>query len=165
MNVYLSSSWKNREQVRNMATKLRALGHDVYDFTDSNCRESKEVPPERFPEQFDPDVHVYKDYINKLDWLRAVTENKRAIVKSDLIILILPCGIDAHSDWAYGVGLGKRSVIVGHPQKGERSPVHLWANKIFDTEREMFEWLANETKCIGLSVCGGGCSSCLANQN
>lgn len=33
MNIYLSSSWKNRERVRGLAQELRIAGYDAYDFT------------------------------------------------------------------------------------------------------------------------------------
>ena len=162
MKIYISSSWKNRDTVRKLAIKLRELGHRVYDFTDPNCRQSPEIPPERFPEQFDPIKHNYREYLNQPEWKEAVVENKKAIELSDLIILLLPCGIDATADWALGVGLGKSSIIIGHPLAGERSPVHLWANKMIDTVDDLLIWLKEETKCIGLSVCGGSCESCLA---
>ncbi len=163
LKIYLSSSWKNRERVRDMAAKLREMGHEVYDFTDPNCRQSPEIPPEKYPEEFDPNTHKYSDYINKPEWKQAVIENRKAIAWSNFIVLLLPCGADSHADWALGVGMGKRSVVVGQPRKGERSPVHHWADRIFDTETEFFTWLKEETRCIGLSACGGGCSSCLAN--
>ncbi len=133
MKIYISSSWKNRKQVRDLASKLRARGHEVYDFTDPVCRKTPEIPPEKYPEQFDPQKHNYKNYITKPEWHEAVMCNKDAITWADTIILLLPCGIDAHSDWALGVGMGKTSTIIGHPPKGERSPVHNWANFMFDS--------------------------------
>lgn len=137
MNIYISSSWKNRDEVRRMALKLRELGHTVYDFTDPNCRNSPEIPPEKYPELFDPDKHVYKEYIRNQEYINAVNGNKEAIAVADMIILLLPCGIDSHADWALGVGMGKMSMIVGHPAKGERSPVHNWACDIFETFDEL----------------------------
>lgn len=148
MNTYISSSWKNRNEVRNLAIKLRKLGHYVYDFTDLNCRQSPGIPPETFPELFDPAKHRYSKYINRPEWKAAVEENRRAIEWSDLVILLLPCGNDSHADWALGIGLGKLTVVVGNPCTGERSLVHNWANKIFDTVEEFVDWLLKaETYC------------------
>jgi len=104
-----------------------------YDFTNPKCRKTPEIPPERFPEQFDPDIHTYSQYIQRPEWKAAVDENRNAIGRSDLIILLLPCGNDAHADWALGVGMGKRSIVAGHPNKGDRSPVHMWADAILDS--------------------------------
>jgi hypothetical protein len=126
--IYISSSWKNRERVRALAEMLRGDGHEVYDFTDPSCRKSEEIPPERFPEEFDPEQHLYSEYLDRPEWHQAVSENRQALDRCDLVVLLLPCGNDAHADWAYAVGRGKKSVVVGHPGKGERSPVHLWAD-------------------------------------
>jgi hypothetical protein len=139
MKIYISSSWKNRIQVREMAEKLRSIGHEVYDFTDPNCRKTPEIPPEKYPEEFDPDKHIYREYINKPEWKAAVDCNREAIAWSDLIILLLPCGIDSHADWALGVGMGKQSIVVGQPNKGERSPVHLWADIFVDSIEDLFD--------------------------
>ncbi len=141
MKIYISSSWKNREKVRLTSLVLRNNGHEVYDFTDTSCRKSPEIPPERFPEEFDPAVHVYSEYIQREEWRAAVMENKSAIEWADLIILMLPCGNDSHADWAYGVGFGKKTIVVGHPRKGDRSPVHMWANAFADNERQLYEFV------------------------
>ena len=139
MNIYISSSWKNRDKVRALAIQLRQYGHDVYDFTDLDCRKTPEIPPEKYPELFDPEKHIYRNYINNPDWRAAVMGNYKAIAWANLIVLLLPCGIDSHSDWALGVGMGKHSVVIGHPPKGERSPVHLWADNMYDTIDEFLE--------------------------
>lgn len=141
MNIYISSSWKNREQVREMAIKLREMGHEVYDFTDPKCRTTPEIPPEKFPEEFDPEKHLYSEYIQRDEWRKAIIENRRAIHHADFIILLLPCGNDSHADWAYGVGRGIPNMVVGQPRKGERSPVHMWADAILDTVSQAYAYI------------------------
>lgn len=143
MKIYISASWKNRKLVRELAQTLRLYGHEVFDFTDRNCRQNYETPPEMFPEQFDPSKHIYREYIDRDEWRDAVNENREAIKWSDLIILLLPCGIDATADWALGIGMGKRSIIVGHPKKGERSEVHLWADAILNDPNDILPWIDN----------------------
>lgn len=145
--IYISSSWKQRERVRKLANLLREAGFKVYDFTDPSCRETPEIPPEKFPEQFDPNLHKYADYINKPEWRAAVEENRRAIEKSEIVVLLLPCGADAHADYGYALGLGKRAVVVGHPDKGDRSPTHLWAEKILGTIEEAVRYLCQNRFC------------------
>jgi hypothetical protein len=141
MKIYISSSWKNRDQVRELAHRLRAHRHEVYDFTDPSCRNTPEIPPEAFPEQFDPAVHDYAKYMQNPYWIQAVQDNRKALEWCDAVILLLPCGNDAHADWALGVGLGKRSIVVGQPHKGERSPVHHWADAILRTLDDAVEWV------------------------
>lgn len=141
MKIYISASWKNRLTVRKLAEALRSGGHEVFDFTDPNCRRTHETPPEMFPEPFDPSLHTYGRYIRREEWRAAVNENREAIKWADLVILLLPCGMDATADWALGVGMGKRSIIAGHPNKGERSEVHLWADAMLESVDDIIPWL------------------------
>ena len=47
-------------------------------------------------------------------------------------MLLLPCGLDAHADAFYGLGKDKHLIVCGQPKVGERTPTHLWADKIVD---------------------------------
>lgn len=143
MNIYISSSWKNRQRVREVAVALREYGHEVYDFTDPACRKTPEIPPERFPVQWDPEIGSYAEYITSVpEWRQAVECNRAALDRCDAVVLLLPCGADAHADWAYAVGRGKRSCVVGAPKAGDRTPTHMWADTILDYDDEITGWLA-----------------------
>ena len=87
---------------------FEAEWYEVYDFTDPQCRKSPEIPPEKFPAQFDPKVSTYREYISNPYWRGAVEGNRVAIAWSDVVVLLLPAGADSHADWALGVGMGKR---------------------------------------------------------
>jgi len=139
--VYIASSWKNREQVRALAEMLREDGFEPYDFTDPSCRTAPELAPEKFPEEFNPDRHIYGTYLDRPDWRADVEENKRHLDTADLVIMFLPCGVDATADWAYALGRGVPSVVVGSPRKGERSPVHLWATAMVENIPQLWQWL------------------------
>ena len=140
MKIYLSSSWKNRKRVHRFAEQLEGEGFNVYDFTNPKCRKGSEIPPEQFPEQFDPEKHIYKEYLESVpEWRQAVFENKAAIENCDLIVLMLPSGLDSHADAFYGLGLGKRLIICGQPN--ERTPTHLWAEGIFLSDAAAFAYI------------------------
>ncbi len=141
VEVYISASWKQRVRVRTLSRRLREAGLDVFDFTDPACRRTPEVPPEWFPEAFDPKLHDYKEYLSRPEWQAAVRENREALERCDAVLLLLPCGIDATADWAYAVALGKPTAVVGHPPAGERSPVHLWADEILPDDDACVPWL------------------------
>lgn len=145
MNIYISASWKLRHDVRSLADMLRNAGHEVYDFTDPKCRNTPEMPPEKYPEQFDPLCHNYRKYLDKDEWRAAMMCNKDALDWCDQCWLLLPCGLDATADWAYAVGRGKATVVIGDPPAGERSPTHLWADAMFPRVLQALEWLG-ETK-------------------
>ena len=143
LQVYISSSWKNRDRVRALAVTLRAAGHQPYDFTDPALRETLEIPPERFPELFDPARHDYRDYLRRTpEWKSAVDCNRRALERCDAVVLLLPCGLDAHADAFYGLGRGRPLAVVGHPLKGERVPTHLWADALLVGDADVLGWLA-----------------------
>jgi len=139
--IFIAASWKQRKRVRRLAEKLRQLNFGVYDFTDPSCRKAEEIPPEKFPEQFDPERHNYWEYLDKPEWNSAIEENRQNLDCCQMLVLLLPCGIDATADWAYAIGKGKRTFIIGHPNTGERSPVHLWTDKWFSCEKEFLAFI------------------------
>lgn len=141
--IFIAASWKQRERVRQLAVRIREVGYPVYDFTDSACRDTPELPPERFPELFDPEKHgSYWEYLNSNPYYRPTMEgNRRALDHCAMVVLLLPCGMDATADWAYAVGKGKQTYLVGNPNRGERTPVHLWANGWFPDEEAFLRHL------------------------
>jgi hypothetical protein len=148
VKVYISASWKQRERVRALAVSLRAVNHEVYDFTDPACRSAitgracREIPPEQFPDLFDPAKHIYREYLTAVpQWRAAVDGNRQALRWCDAVVLLLPAGADSHADWALAVGMGKRSAVVGGPRAGERTPSHLWADALLDSDEEVPKWL------------------------
>jgi hypothetical protein len=149
--VYISASWKQRERVRALANALRAEGFQVYDFTDPACRNTPEIPPERFPEQFDPTKHSYREYIEAVpEWRTAVDCNRDALDRCSAVLLLLPAGADSHADWAYALGRGVPfSAVVGAPRAGERTPSHLWATARLDTDEEALRWLCTAVDMEG----------------
>jgi len=138
MKIYISSSWKNRDKVREMTVRLRKDGHKVYDFTDPTTRKVPESPPEVFPE-FNPAKDKYSEYCRNVNAYACVMNNQEALRWCDLCILLLPCGNDAHSDWGYAVGNGKHSVVVGTPR--DRAYTHLWADKIIDNPDDVYAFI------------------------
>lgn len=143
MNIVIAASWKQRDHVRTLANQIRNFGHVVYDFTDPTCRKTKELSPETYPERFDSNRHDYWEYLNKYpEYKLAVNENKEHVLNCDIVVLLLPCGIDATADWAVGVGSGKFTIIVGSPNTGERSPVHLWTNLYCKDDETLLRFLS-----------------------
>lgn len=156
MQIYLSASWKQRDKVRSLAVQLREFGHGVYDFTEASEQRGPVYPPETFPEQFDPSQHVYSEYLSRPEWVHTVYKNRQAVMEADVVILLLPCGVDSTADWALGIGLGKPTLIVGEPNPGERSPVHLWATNMVRTTAEILPWLK--------MIEHANCDDCIFNQ-
>lgn len=123
--IYISSSWKNRTRVREIATLLRANGLEVYDFTDPKCRKMPEIPPEAFPEYPNgakpstrTEKHCHADWgvaigagkpsiwvirkqvrehhrICQFDPLKHQYRSYLDAVACDVCVLLLPCGTDS----------------------------------------------------------------------
>lgn len=144
-DVYISSSWKLRDQVRQLAEQLQDIGLTVYDFTNPACRDSPEIPPEVFPEQFDPELHDHGEYLQSVpEWQEAMDGNRKALDNCSIVILLLPCGLDAHADAYYALGRGKRLIICGCPHKGDRTLTHLWAEAILPLPQNVVVYLGRE---------------------
>lgn len=143
LKIYISSSWKNRDRVRKLAEGIREAGHEVYDFTDPASREGiKEIPPEMFPKNFNPEKDNYREYLNsRPEWRQAVERNRVALHWCNTVIMLLPCGDDAHADAFYGLGHGAALAIVGSPKAGDRTPTHLWAHALLDSDDEVIPWV------------------------
>lgn len=136
--IYLSSSWKNRDRVRAMATKLTKEGYDVYDFTNPSCRNSPELAPETFPAVFDPETDLYQYFLKDTpEFSLGVEGNQKALQNCDAVVLLLPCGNDAHADAYYALGLGKRLIVCGQPPRGDITPSHLLADEIVDYDENV----------------------------
>lgn len=159
MNIYICSSSENMDETRSLAVQLKKLGHDVCSSVDPASLKKTLIPPEQYFE-FDRKINKYREYISKPEWLQAVKEKKTIIERADLIILLLPCGIDSQLEWALGVGMKNWSVIVGQPHKGESSPMHNWANRIFNSGDDFIRWFKRDSVCV---ACGGMCLSCFAH--
>lgn len=110
MKIYVASSWRNPEQPAVVA-RLRAEGHEVYDFRN---------PPGGTGfawSEIDPDWQAWRatDYRDKLNHPRAVegfASDFDAMKWADCCVLVLPCGRSAHLELGWSVGAGKRTIIM-----------------------------------------------------
>jgi hypothetical protein len=153
-DIYISSSWKMRDQVRQLADRLQETGLSVYDFTNPACRDSPEIPPEEFPEQFDPEKHDHGDYLRSVPvWRDAMDSNRKALDNCSIVVLLLPCGLDAHADAYYALGRGKRLIVCGSPHKGDRTLTHLWAEVILPSPQDVVAYLEKK-KTTDRTQCG-----------
>jgi len=78
ITVFIASSWKQRERVQALADALREIGLSVYDFTDPRCRKTPGIPPEKYPEKFDPTLPCGIDAT--ADWAYAFAKGKETYI-------------------------------------------------------------------------------------
>lgn len=104
MKVYVASSWKN-EVYPDVVKVLCRAGHDVYDFRRQGVSDSS--PVEMASGQL-------LDFLNEPK-IRSIFQNDMdALVECDAVVCVLPCGRSAHLELGYGIGAGKRTVLLWH---------------------------------------------------
>lgn len=117
MKIYVASSWRNPFQPA-VVERLRAEGHEVYDFRhpaegDNGFHWSEidegwqQWTPERYVAALEHPIA--EDGFNK---------DKAALDWCDACVLVLPCGRSSHLELGYAIGKGKRTAIVIAPVAG-----------------------------------------------
>lgn len=104
MKVYVASSLHN-EVYPEVVESLRQAGHDVYDFRHQGGSDSN--PAEMTSDQL-------LDFLDEPKVRSIFRNDMDALVESDAVVCVLPCGRSAHLELGYGIGAGKRTVLLWH---------------------------------------------------
>lgn len=70
-------------------------------------------------------------------------DKRPALAWCDVVLLLLPCDASTQADWAYAVGLGKQTCIIGEPGGDDPHPAHRWVDLVVavDTDAEAATWV------------------------
>ncbi len=104
MKVYVASSWRN-EIYPEVVRVLRQAGHEVYDFRHQGGSD------------WNPDEITAAELHNFLDHPRVQSifnRDMEALEACEAVVCVLPCGRSAHLELGYGIGAGKRTVLLWH---------------------------------------------------
>lgn len=144
--IYLASSWRNTGQPH-LVRKLREVGHEVYDFRN---------PPEPIdfnwsdiapnPDKWPPTL--YKQHLQHPTVNRAYQSDMAALILSDIVVLLFPCGKSAHSEAAWSVGR-KKPVILHITMPEEPEIMHKMFNTITTNTNELVYTLSLPLNVIG----------------
>ena len=131
VKVYLATSWRNESAVLLMAKTFREQGIEVYCFAELGQGQHVFM----WPDVVDPEVddgitalaneHSVKAYdvdLKHLDW-------------ADAVVLINPCGRDAHLEAGYKKGQGGMLFVLGDWPKGEYSNMYRLVDALFRWEQ------------------------------
>jgi hypothetical protein len=120
MRIYVASSWRCPRLTAVIET-LRAAGHLCYDFRHPEKIQRVGQPPmEPFTwsgiglaEDAGPEVFLAALRSPRADrqWKLDMT----ALGAADALVLVLPCGASAHTEFGLAVGMGKRTLVLLDP--------------------------------------------------
>ncbi len=112
MRIYLASSWRNPhfEEVHATLSTIHLRGQpvEVYNFRD---------PESHFTwDQVDKNwatwgVEEFNKHLHHPEMERGYQRDRRALQDCDVLVLLLPCGNDAHLEAGVAIGWGKPVVI------------------------------------------------------
>lgn len=106
MKIYVASSWRNDYQPR-VVRKLRDLGHDVYDFKDSEGFHWSEVD-EAWK---DWTVDGYLIGLRHECAERGFNRDMQALATCDICVYVMPCGVSASLEAGWAKGAGKKLIV------------------------------------------------------
>lgn len=136
MNIYVASSWRNPYQP-GVVARLREAGHEVYDFRDHG-----------FPwRDLDPNWEAwtasqFKAALQHHVAQRAFATDKAALERADCLVLVYPCGNDAHWEAGLVKGAGKLVIILMIDPPKPPGLMDLLADALFTDPEDLVGWLA-----------------------
>lgn len=128
MKVYIASSWKNEQIVRELAQILRNTGgQEVYCYAEH----SDDQVQFNWPDVVDMDktdgIQALELDISK----RAFKADFAGLEWCNCLVLVNPSGRDSHFEAGYVKGKGGKVFIIGDWPKGEYSNMYHLADKLY----------------------------------
>lgn len=140
-DYFLSGRYRNKENVLDLAKRIREKGKTVYCFVES-------VTSRKHVGEIDADAEKAMQEFEKIpDWwndkkVRDVFQNDLYAEKdSQNFILLLPAGKSAHMEAGIAYGLGKHCILVGKQETTES--LYLIFDEHYDTPEDFLatlEW-------------------------
>ena len=143
MKIYVASSWRNDFQSQ-VVVRLRADGHEVYDFKDSDGFHWTEV--DGGWEGWPGDISKYLKGLQHPCAERGFNRDMTALRNCDVCVYVMPCGVSASLEAGWACGAGKR-VFVYVPRLREA-----------DLMVKMAEMVTDDLEQIARELLGAGCS-------
>ena len=137
--IYVASSWRNQYYTE-VVEKLRAAGHDVYDFRN---------PPQGTvgfrwsdvdPNYMEWSVDQYREGMKSPRAKQQFANDIQALEWADTCVLVLPCGRSAHTEAGWLAGKGKRTIVY-IPEMQEAELMYLLFDLVTDNLDEVVSFL------------------------
>lgn len=140
MRIYVASSWRNQMQPQ-IVDKLRAIGHEVYDFRHPSLNIHGFQWSDIDPEWQRWTVGFYRDALEHPIAERGFNNDFEAMKWADAFVLVMPSGRSAHLEAGWAMGNGKPTCIL-IPERCEPELMYKLADRIALNVNEVIGWLA-----------------------
>ena len=112
MRIYVASSWKNKRQPE-VVKALRAEGHEVYDFKNSEGFNWRDIDDDWV--SWSP--AKYRDMLDHPSAVRGFESDVKAMNWAHAFVLVAPCGRSAHLEFGWAIGTCLPSFILLEEQQ------------------------------------------------
>lgn len=125
--IYIATSWRNPAYY-DLLHKLRAAGHEVYDFRDpAYAFKWGDIDPAWLTWTID---QFRKILLMDPRAKRGFERDHEALDWCDTCVLLCPCGKSAHLETGYAVGKGKDVIIYLSQEKFEPELMYRFTHKL-----------------------------------
>lgn len=118
---FISSRWRNKEAVIDLANKIRGKGRNVYCFLEGDGAEYelKKSEENHDPEEFMQMFESIPEWRHDPRVREIFDVDMQALKESETLILLLPAGKSSHLETGIAYGMGKKCILVGEQQETE----------------------------------------------
>lgn len=129
-DYFVSSRWRNRDQILELVGKLREKGKTVYNFMESTP--SSEVGAiEDNPEEVMANFETIPNWREDKRVKNIFATDMNALRDSEKFIMLLPAGKSCHIEAGAAYGLGKKLILIGDQKETES--LYLIFSEIYNT--------------------------------
>ena len=112
MRIYVASSTRNT-RVHDTVKRLRADGHDVYDFQAHQAPDRwKELDRSQPSRESEATYEVMKELMQDPEGRDTFLRDMAALDGADAVVCVLPCNRSAHLELGFAIGRGKLTAIL-----------------------------------------------------
>ncbi len=129
-DYYIASRYRNKEQVLELAEKIRATGKSVYCFVETYDNKEDSIKNDN-PHEVMAQWEAITDWRNDPHVKETHDRDLQALKDSETLVLLLPAGKSSHVEVGIGYGLGKKLIVVG--EQKETESLYLIFSEFYET--------------------------------
>ncbi len=135
-DFFIASGWRNKDQVYDLAKKLREKSKKVYCFLNAD---NAHLDTLKDPHEAMKEFEALENWRQNPEVKHMFEGDMGGVRDSDALILLLPAGKSAHLEAGYAYGLRKTCILIGDQKETESN--YLLFSQWFKTIDEFIEFL------------------------